>query len=127
MPFLVGVTLALAVGIFATIVGLDRERSFYSTVAIVVALLYPLFAVMGGSREALLLEVLAGLVFIVVATIGFKSSLWLVVLALAGHGAFDFVHARLIDNAGVPWFWPGFCGGYDVMAAAYLAWLMRRP
>jgi hypothetical protein len=47
-----------------------------------------------------------------------------VVVALAGHGIYDFTHAAFFANPGVPVFWPSFCSAYDVLAAAYLAWLL---
>ena len=125
MGFLVGAFLALAVGLFATVVGLDRDRAFYPTVMLVIAALYALFAVMGASTHALVLESLVGAVFAALAVSGFRSSLWLVVVALAAHGIFDLVHAKVISNPGVPSWWPEFCGTYDVMAAAYLAWLLK--
>jgi hypothetical protein len=121
---LVGVLLAFAVGLFATMSGLDRDRAFYPTVAIVIASLYALFAAMGASTQALVLESLAGAVFIAIATFGFRSSLWWVALALAGHGIFDLIHGRVISNPGVPIWWPAFCLTYDVTAAGYLAWLL---
>jgi len=121
----VGALLALLVGLFGTVVGLDRERAFYTTAMIVIASLYALFAVMGGSSQALILESLAGAIFIAVAVAGFKSSLWLVAVALAAHGIFDFIHAAIIANPGVPNFWPPFCLSYDVIAATYLAWLLK--
>ena len=128
MAFLVGVLLAVAVALFATVTGLDRDRAFYPTVTIVIGLLYSLFAVMGGSTRALVLEALVGTVFIAAAVAGFRSSLWIVALALVGHGVFDFVHGWLISNPGVPAFWPAFCGAYDVTAGGYLAWLLSfRP
>jgi len=122
---LIGVLLALAVGLFATGVGLDRDRAFYPTVTIVIGALYALFAVMGESTEALVRESLAGAVFVGLAVIGFRWSLWVVVVALAGHGMFDFIHAGLISNPGVPQWWPEFCGAYDATAATYLAWLLK--
>lgn len=125
MPYVIGTTLALLVGVFATVVRLDRERAFYTVVAIVVATYYALFAVMGG-RDALVAEVLVGLGFIALATWGFRSSLWIVVAALAGHGAFDLVHGAFINNRGLPAFWPPFCMMYDVAAAGYLAVLLAR-
>lgn len=125
VALLVGALLALAVGLFATAIGLDRDRAFYPTVTIVVASYYALFAVMGASTKALVLESLAGSVFLAVAVCGFRSSLWIVVLALAAHGVFDLVHRRFIANPGVPAWWPAFCLTYDVTAAAYLAWLIR--
>lgn len=125
MALLVGALLALAVGVFATAVGLDRDRGFYPTVTIVIALLYSLFAVMGGSNQALVIEALVGMVFIAVAVAGFRSSLWLVAAALLAHGIFDFTRGAAIANPGVPIWWPHFCLTYDVVAAGYLAWLLR--
>ena len=125
-PYLIGAGLAVGVGLFATVVGLDRDRAFYPTVMIVIAALYSLFAVLGGSREALVVESAVGLAFIALAVAGFKTSLWLVVAALAGHGVFDLVHGHWIANPGVPPYWPAFCGTYDVVAAAYLAALLLR-
>ena len=125
MALLVGALLAVAVGLFATATRLDRDRAFYPTVTIVIASLYALFAVMGASTNALVLESVVGAVFIAVAVYGFRSSLWVVALALAAHGVFDLVHSRVIANPGVPAWWPAFCSSYDVTAAAYLAWLLR--
>jgi hypothetical protein len=120
----VGAFLAFAVGVFATVVRLDRDRAFYPTVAIVIASLYSLFAAMGGSTRALVVESVVGVGFIALAVLGFRSSLWLVVLALGGHGVFDLVHGAVISNPGVPPWWPAFCLAYDVAAAAYLAGLI---
>lgn len=124
MEFLVGVTLALAVSLGGTAAGLDRERAFYTAVALAIGTYYLLFAVMGGTTQALLQEIAAYAVLASVAVLGFRKNLWLVVLALAGHGVFDLVHARLILNDGVPDYWPMFCMSYDVAAALYLAWLL---
>ena len=121
---IVGAGLAFAVGVFATVVRLDRDRAFYPTVAIVIASLYSLFAVMGGSTRALVVESIVGVGFIALAVLGFRSSLWVVVAALALHGVFDLVHGTVISNPGVPRWWPAFCLAYDVAAAGYLAWLI---
>lgn len=130
MAYLIGIVLALGVGLFATGVGLDRDRAFYPTVMIVIASTYALFAVLGGSLEVLAVESIAIVGFIVVSVAGFERSLWLIVAALAAHGVFDLFHGHLIVNPGVPEWWPRFCGAYDVVAAAYLAALLgwsRRP
>jgi hypothetical protein len=125
MALAVGTLLALAVGLFATATGLDRDRAFYPTVAIVIALLYVLFAAIGGSTQVLIIESLVGVLFVATATAGFRSSLWLVVGALAAHGIFDLFHGHVISNPGVPVWWPEFCSTYDVVAAGYLAWLLK--
>ena len=41
--------------------------------------------------------------------------------AIAGHGVFDFFHHSLVENPGVPRWWPGFCLAFDVGLGAYLA------
>jgi hypothetical protein len=124
--YAVGVALAAGAGLFAHWLGLDRERGFYPTVLTVIAFLYSLFAVMGGSNEALLQELAAGLVFVALVVIGFRRSLWWVAAGLALHGVFDFFHPHLIADPGVPPWWPAFCLAYDLVAAAGLAWLIRR-
>ena len=125
MALLVGGLLALAVGLLATAIGLDRDRAFYPIVTMVIASYYALFAVMGASTETLVLESVVGGVFLGVAVYGFRSSLWFVVLALAAHGVFDLAHSRVISNPGVPAWWPEFCLTFDVAAALYLARLLK--
>ena len=125
MEYIVGLVLALAVSVFATRVGLDRDRAFYPTVMIVIALIYVLYAVIGGSSRALAIESVISLGFIFAATIGFKRNLWIVAGALAGHGIYDFFHDYLVSNPGVPPWWAMFCLTYDIAAAGYLAWLLR--
>lgn len=125
MALIIGAVLALMAGVISTVAGLDRDRALYPVVTIVVGTYYVLFAAMGASHGTLALEVLGAACFAVAAVVGFRSSLWVVVAALAGHGIFDFVHGHVIDNPGVPAWWPEFCGAYDVMAALYLAWLIR--
>jgi len=126
MEYLVGFLLALSSGFGATLIGFDRDRAFYPTVMVVIALLYGLFAMLGNSLHALAAEAIPMAVFLAAAVVGFKRSLWVVAAALAGHGVFDLLHRHWIDNPGVPAWWPGFCSSYDIMAAAYLAWMLAR-
>jgi hypothetical protein len=95
MEYFVGVVLAFFVSLGATVVGLDRDRAFYPVVTMVVASYYALFAVIGGG-QALQWELIPISLF----------------------------HAGLIHNPGVPSWWPMFCMTYDLVAAAYLAWLL---
>lgn len=128
MEYLVGIGLALAVCVFAMLSGFDRDRVFYPTLVLVVASYYILFAVMGNSTVALTMESLVTVVFCVLAVIGFKKNLWLIAAALVGHGVFDFFHHLLIQNPGVPAWWPGFCLSFDIVAGAFLGVLLiRRP
>jgi hypothetical protein len=127
MAYLIGALLALGVALFAALVGLDRDRAFYTTVLIVVASYYDLFAAMAGSRPALIAETAVFAAFLALAVAGFRWSLWLVAAGLAAHGLFDGLRGGLIDNPGVPLWWPAFCLAYDVMAAACLAMRLMLP
>lgn len=126
MEYLIGVGLAVALCVFAVLAGFDRDRVFYPTLALVVATYYILFAVMGSSMSALAWESLMAAAFFALAVAGFKKNLWLAAAALAGHGVFDFFHHLLIQNPGVPEWWPGFCMSFDVLAGAFLAVLLIR-
>lgn len=117
----IGLALALAVGVFASTLGFERDRAYYPTILVIVASYYVLFAVMAGSMRALAIEIAAMGVFVSVAVVGFRSRLTLVAAALAAHGVFDVFHGWLIANAGVPVWWPAFCASFDVAAGAYLA------
>ena len=124
MEYAIGVTIAAAVGLFGSLVGFDKERSFYPVVLIVIATYYLLFAAMAKSTDALVGEASPVLMFVAAAALGYRKTPWIVVAGLALHGAFDFIHHAVIINPGVPSWWPGFCLAYDVTAAAYLAALI---
>lgn len=121
MEYLVGLILSLAVAAFAAVIGLDRERAFSPTLLIVVASYYVLFAVMGASRRTLVIEIVVASGFLLFAILGFKRNSWFAVAAIIGHGVFDFVHHWLIENTGMPPWWPGFCLTFDVIVGGWLA------
>lgn len=128
MPFVIGIALSLGVAVFARGVGFDRDRAFYPTVLVVIASYYVLFAAMSGVVSTVLLESLVMTGFVIAAVSGFRSSAWIIVCALAGHGVFDFFHGQILHNSGMPLWWPQFCLAYDVGAAVCLAWIVtRRP
>lgn len=126
MEYFIGVSVALSILFFCSKVGFDRDRSFYPVITIIIATYYALFAIVGGSLQALSLEcvVIAG--FVLAAVLAFKLNLWWAAAALFAHGVFDFFHSRLIANPGVPEWWPGWCLAFDVTAAGYLAWRLKR-
>jgi hypothetical protein len=126
MEYLIGLVVALAVAGLGAGAGFDRDRSFASTILIVVALYYVLFAVMGGSSRALVIESCIASGFLLLAVLGFRKNVWLLPAAIAGHGVFDFFHRWLVDNPGVPGWWPGFCMAFDVLFGGWLAWLLGR-
>lgn len=126
MEYVIGLALSLAASGLAVVVGLDRDRAFYATVMIWIAANYVLFAAMAASERTIVVEVLAASVFLMLAITGFKRNLWLVALGLVGHGVFDFVHHLIIENPGVPRWWPGFCLIFDLVLGGLLAVRLTR-
>ena len=126
MEYLVGLVLGAAIGFGTSALGMHRDRALYPATLIVIAAYYDLFALMGGSTEALLAEIATGLIFVGLAVAGFRSTLWLTAAGIAGHGIFDIFHGYVIHNAGVPHFWLGFCSTIDVVLGLYLAWMLWR-
>jgi hypothetical protein len=97
-------------------------------VLIVIGSYSALFATMAASRRTLLVESVMASIFLLFAVFGFRRNLWFVVAALIGHGIFDFVHHFVIDNPGVPYWWPGFCLAFDAFLGVFLALrLIRHP
>jgi hypothetical protein len=126
LPVLIGIALALAIVALGRLSGLDRDRALYPVALIVIAAYYVLFATMGGA-QALPSELIAATLFVVVAIVGFRTSLWWAAAGIAGHGVFDLaVHPRLIENPGMPVFWPAFCGSIDVALGVLVAMLLLR-
>lgn len=124
MEYAVGIILGIAVGIFSTVVGLDRDRALYPAILVVIASYYGLYAVLGGSNTAIVLETLVGLLFVAVAAVGFRVDLWIVAAGTVGHGIFDIFHHLIIDNPGLPTWWPMFCMSIDITLGVYMAWLL---
>lgn len=126
MPYVIGVALAPTIVVLGRLSGLDRDRALYPVTLIVIAAYYVLFATMGGP-QALPGELIVATVFLVVAIVGFRTSLWWVAAGIVGHGVFDWVvHPRLIANPGMPAFWPAFCGSIDVALGVLIAILLLR-
>jgi hypothetical protein len=125
MPILVGVLLGIAIAALAKFTRFDEERSFYSTVLVIIASYYVLFAVLGGSSHALVWELLIAVAFSTVAIIGAPFLPTLVGIGIIAHGLFDLVHDMIIENPGVPTWWPAFCGSIDVVLGLWVMTLAR--
>ena len=127
MGTLVGIAVGLLTALLGRVAGFDRDRAFYPTLLIVVASYYVLFAAMGGSTHALVVESAVMAVFAAAAVAAFRSRLWIAAAGLVGHGVFDLLaHGHLVDNPGMPAWWPPFCAAFDVTAGVFLAWLLAR-
>jgi len=108
-----------------------RAISFYSTVLIVIALVYVLFAAMAGALDALLIESVIAVGFVALAVVGARwpRRRWaggMIAAGLVLHGGFDLVHDALIHNPFVPPWWPVFCAVVDVVVGLWLIGLVAR-
>ena len=127
MPYLVAIVLAVLIVVVTRLAGLDRDRALYPVALIVIGSYYVLFAAMGGSTPSIVTETIGAIAFLVIAVIGFRINLWIVALAIASHGLFDFfVHPHLVTNPGMPAWWPAFCGTIDVALGVLVAILLNR-
>ena len=99
-------------------------RGFAIGMAVLPAV-YMLFALLAGDMRAIGLEFLYGLPFFIIAFVatknGFKASGIVVVALWGAHGAYDVYHHLLVDNAGVPGWYPVFCLAFDAAILAYLS------
>jgi uncharacterized membrane protein HdeD (DUF308 family) len=123
IPVVVGVLLAAGVAVLGKFTRFDQDRSFYSTVLVIVASFYVLFAVLGGSGQTLVKELVVAVGFSTVAITGALYLPTLVGIGIAAHGVFDLVHDILIENSGVPSWWPSFCGSIDVVLGLWVVCL----
>ncbi len=121
MVYMIGLTLGLGIGMLTSVVGMDRDRALYPAILIVIASYYVPFAFMGVGG-ALFSELLIAAAFLIVAIVGFRTSLWIVAIAVVGHGVQDIFHSRFIVNPGAPTWWPMFCASIDVAMGMFLAW-----
>jgi hypothetical protein len=131
MEFLAGLIATLAIVGLGYATRQARSLSFYSTVLIVIALGYVLFAAMAGTPRTILVESAIAAVFVGVAVGGVRSSslrvaAFLLASGLAAHGAYDLVHPSVVSNPVVPDWWPLFCGVVDLLMAGWVLFVLGR-
>lgn len=125
IPVVVGLLLAVGIATLAKFTRFDEERSFYSTVLIIIASYYVLFAVLGGSGHVLVWELVIAVAFSTVAILGALFLPTLVGTGIIAHGFFDLVHDVFLENSGVRTWWPSFCASIDVLLGLWVIILTR--
>ena len=112
--FIIGVVLAVALAIFGKLSGYEKDRSFFPTIAIVIASYYLLFATLTDSISIILIEIAVASFFMISAVWGSYRFPIVVGAVIALHGIFDFAYGYFYVNSGVPIWWPAFCAGIDI-------------
>lgn len=129
---MVALTLGIIIAFIAIAMAKDLELPPRAFAVSLVALpgVYMLFALSVGDMAALGLELAYGLPYFVFGyvcfTRGFKGSGFVVTALWIIHAAYDVYHHALVDNAGVPGWYPAFCLGFDLMMVVYLTRLVAR-
>jgi hypothetical protein len=131
MAIFAGAATAAAIVVLGFATRQGAVLSFYSTVLVVIALVYVLFAAMNGTPAVVGIESGIAAGFIAVAIAGARwASPTAAGLLLAGglglHGLFDLVHGLVVDNPVVPSWWPAYCAVVDLGVGTWLAVLASR-
>ena len=121
LPISLGLLCAFAIAGAGRCSGFEKDRSFYPTVLIVIASYYLLFAAM--ANEAIIAESLGLALFSGIALVGAFIAPWLVGAGIILHSVFDLIHAQIINNPGVPTWWPAFCAAVDVLLGLWVIYI----
>lgn len=92
--------------------------------------LYASFAWHADLPAVVVMELVYGLPYLAAGLLlawrGMRHSATVVAAFWIAHGIYDLVHDRLLNNPGVPEWYPVFCFTVDVVIGAYVLWLARR-
>lgn len=108
-----------------------RFLPFYSSLLIVIALVYVLFGAMTGRSHVMIGESLIAAGFTAAAIVGVwwrpaRTGAVLIAVGLIAHGLFDLMHHAIIGNPAVPAWWPPFCGAVDGVVGLWLLGLVAQ-
>jgi hypothetical protein len=106
------------------------EHWVYAIGLLTLPSLYAMFALRIGEPSIAAKEILYGIPYLIgglaFAFFSARRSAVAVGLLWIIHGLYDIWHHLLIDNPGVPVWYPAFCFWVDVVIGAYLLWISRR-
>lgn len=129
----IGIVIAVIVVLRFRAKRLEQTKWAYPILFATFPIYYCVFALYDPDYAALLNEFMVGVAFLTIAYVTYKfrsfATLQLLAIGYVIHAAYDFYHDALFVNAGVPTWWPEFCGSIDVLIGgyvAYLAFAMRR-
>lgn len=131
VPFVAGCIGGVGILVLGYATRQGRFISFYSSLLIVIALVYVLFGAMTGSLQVVIAESLIAVGFTGAAIVGVwwpsgRAGAVLIAAGLIAHGLFDLAHDAMIENTAVPAWWPPFCGVVDGVVGLWLLWLVAQ-
>jgi uncharacterized protein DUF6010 len=99
--------------------------AFHSVSLAMIAAIYLGFAFSDGRPSIVILELVAGTVFIVLALLGLWLAPMFIAAGLILHGLWDLAHRPHAIPTKLPAWYPPFCAAYDFVFAAVFLYLAR--
>lgn len=123
---LIGIILAV-ISVFAIAkIYPKKDHAFWRNGLVIAALVYVIFALLGGGLDYLPLEIGGLLLYGGFAYLSKKYALYWLAIGWALHIAWDiFLHSGTA-TAFVPTWYPGICLGFDMVLAVYVFWVYAR-
>lgn len=120
MEYLAGISLAIAIAAFAKRFDLEKEKFFYPLILVAIALIYLVFGAFDGRAAVFTIEAIYACLFILAAMAAAWKWPLIAGVAILLHGLFDLAHHLLLENTGVPDWYPGFCAAVDIPLGAFI-------
>ena len=124
-PLLAGGASGLVAVAALAVAGVLRERGGWATALVAIAAFYVVFAIETGDRTTIVAQSGLATGFVVLALVGARTTPWVLVAGLAGHGVLDLVLDLSQANVAPDW-WGPFCLGFDSVLGLALAVLLMR-
>jgi hypothetical protein len=127
LAILTGVVLAVPYVIYARRMR-DRRRVF-GIGLVTAAAVYVGFALRGGTRKEILIELTGIVVFGLFVVLGVRYSIDLLALGWASHVVWDLLIHPVSTASYAPWWYPVMCIGFDLFVAGAIvgaSWPPRR-
>ena len=99
--------------------------AFHSVSLAMIAAIYLGFAFSDGRPAIVILELVAGTVFIVLALLGLWLAPMFIAAGLVLHGVWDLAHRPRAIPTKLPAWYPPFCAAYDFVFAGVFLYLAR--
>ncbi|WP_372921339.1 hypothetical protein [Roseovarius sp.] len=121
--FFIGLLSGVILVVYARAIDLTREAGFFPTLLGAIASFYVVFAIEDGASVAVLaLHIGLFLVFIALATAGYRIWYWFTGLGLVLHAGVDLLLHYVPDDPSPDW-WGLFCLSLDLVLAGSMLWL----
>ncbi len=120
LPLSHGILLAGGTIAITLVSRLAESRAAAPVALIAIASFYVVFAV--EAQSATWVVTLTASLFVLMALLAYRTSLWFAVVGLALHAAYDLFSPQFDVASPEPEWWPMFCLAYDAVLAIAFAW-----